>query len=219
VPIRVFLSYSHHDKTLAGKLKTALEEFGIKAFLAHDDITPSAQWKKEILANLRKCRILMPIVTKSFKESEWTDQEAGVALGLNKTIFPLKVRVDPHGFLADFHALTYLKNRPFGTCWRIVEQLSTIPGYRKHGRDCAITFFLGSNDFVKTRRRIEKLIALRPFSAKQLAWIITDAAHNQNIYGCHAAESSMNKLLSDAKGKVSDHLIRNYRRAVKDWPW
>ena len=217
--IRVFLSYSHKDKALAGELKTALKEFGVRPFLAHDDITPSAQWKKEILTNLRKCRILMPILTKSFKTSTWTDQEAGVALALNKIIFPLKVHVDPHGFLADFHALTCLNNRPFGTCWRIVEHLSTISGFRKQGRDCAITFFLSSNNFEKTRRRIQKLIALRPFSSKQLAWIITEAAHNQNIYGCHAAESSMNKLLSDAKGRVSDHLIHNYRRAVKDWPW
>ena len=36
--IRVFLSYSHKDKELAGEIKKRLEEHGLEAFLAHEDI-------------------------------------------------------------------------------------------------------------------------------------------------------------------------------------
>ncbi len=84
MPIRVFLSYSHKSKKLAHELKEGLESFEFSAFLAHEDISPSASWRKEIRKSLRDCRVFIPILTKSFVESDWTDQETGIALALKK---------------------------------------------------------------------------------------------------------------------------------------
>jgi hypothetical protein len=47
-PLNIFLSDSHKAKKLAGGLKAGLEEFGFGAFLAHEDIRPSARWRTEI---------------------------------------------------------------------------------------------------------------------------------------------------------------------------
>jgi hypothetical protein len=84
--MKIFLSYSHLDKRLAGKIKKYLLQYGVKVFLAHDDIEPSEEWADKILEELRDCHVFMPILTKHFNKSNWTDQETGCALILNKGV-------------------------------------------------------------------------------------------------------------------------------------
>ncbi len=102
--MKIFLSYSHLDKRLAGKIKMYLRQYGVKVFLAHDDIEPSEEWADKILEELRDCDVFMPILTKHFNKSNWTDQETGCALIINKLIVPLKGDVDPHGFISRYQA-------------------------------------------------------------------------------------------------------------------
>ena len=97
--VRAFISYSHEDGMLAGEIKKYLEKHGISAFLAHVDIEVSKEWEDIIRKELHECDIFVPLLTDNFRPSKWTDQEAGFAVGLNKTVFPLMVRDIPHGFL------------------------------------------------------------------------------------------------------------------------
>jgi hypothetical protein len=85
----IFLSYNHKDGKLARKVKYELKKLGFAAFLAHKDISVSAEWRAEILKHLDNCSALMAIVTKSFAESAWTNQEVGIALGREKPIVSL----------------------------------------------------------------------------------------------------------------------------------
>jgi hypothetical protein len=41
---RIFVSYSKKDRKLAGEIKKCLEEYKLDVFLAHEDITASAEW-------------------------------------------------------------------------------------------------------------------------------------------------------------------------------
>lgn len=64
----LFISYSYKDKKLAGELKEALgEEYGFQVFLAHETISVSTKWEKEIMRNLRNCDALVALLTKSFR--------------------------------------------------------------------------------------------------------------------------------------------------------
>ena len=94
-PIRVFLSYSSHDKELAGQVKKELESRGLEAFLAHEDIEPTQEWEGVILENLKACDVFIPLLSENFKESEWTDQETGVAVSEEKLIIPEEFRYIP----------------------------------------------------------------------------------------------------------------------------
>lgn len=215
--IRAFLSYSHKDKRLARKVKDSLGEFGFNGFLAHDDIRVSAPWRQEILKNLRECDIFFPILTRAFCESEWTDQEAGYALGKGKTIVPLRADVEPYGFVGDYQAVRLKKAALRQTCWAITESLkdhNTVGGVVK---DAIIEVFLESGSFEEAGDNVEKIMKFRPFSKAQLARIIGGSSRNQNIYGCFGARSKMGTLIEEAQGKVPGRLIRVYRAAVKSW--
>jgi nucleoside 2-deoxyribosyltransferase len=88
-PREIFLSYNHKDRNLAWKVKQELKKLGFAPFLAHQDISVSAEWRAEILKHLNNCTAVIAIVTENFAESAWTNQEVGIALGKDKPIVSL----------------------------------------------------------------------------------------------------------------------------------
>lgn len=71
--LKAFLSYSTDDKQLAGRIKRELAFWGIDVFLAHEDLVPSSEWQDEIKRNVESCDVFIPLLTGSFKLSDWAD--------------------------------------------------------------------------------------------------------------------------------------------------
>jgi len=99
--VRGFISYSHKDRLRAGEVKTALAALGVDAFMAHDDIHVSQQWRDRILEELRDMEVFVPLLSIDFKTSEWTTQEVGFALSRPEVLI-IPATLDgtiPGGFL------------------------------------------------------------------------------------------------------------------------
>ena len=103
--IRVFLSHDSKIKTDATNLKDALRPYGLSCFVAHEDIKPSKEWQIEIEKALHSMDVMVPLLSKNFHKSYWTDQEVGVAIGREIPIIPIKYEVDPYGFFGKFQAI------------------------------------------------------------------------------------------------------------------
>jgi hypothetical protein len=102
---RVFLSHKSEVKAETGALKTQLEIFGISAFVAHADIEPTEEWQREIENALATMQAFVALMTEGFHNSKWTDQEVGYALARGVQIVPVKMGLDPYGFIGKFQAL------------------------------------------------------------------------------------------------------------------
>jgi len=104
----VFLSYSHEDNAVAGRIKKILETYGVSAFLAHEDLEVSSQWRAEILHHLDTCSALIAIVTHNSSKSAWCNQELGIAIGKKLTPIPLLIGPSEllQGFLESYQAET-----------------------------------------------------------------------------------------------------------------
>lgn len=102
---RLFLSHLSKDKLVAKRLKNCLAEFCIDAFVAHEDIHPTLAWQDEIERALRNMDALVAIHTIGFRESIWTNQEIGFALGRGTKIISFKMGEDPAGFISKRQAL------------------------------------------------------------------------------------------------------------------
>ena len=76
----IFLSHKAEVKKEVQALKDGLEEYGVEAFLAHSDIFPGTEWQEEILGALEEMDAFVPVLTKGFNDSPWTDQEVGFAI-------------------------------------------------------------------------------------------------------------------------------------------
>src|SRR5207249_5910501 len=52
---RLFLSHVHSQKAFVGELKAELVSYAVEGFVAHADITPTAEWVHEIELALETC--------------------------------------------------------------------------------------------------------------------------------------------------------------------
>lgn len=105
--IKVFISNSSEEKKVAGLLKDFLQEYcGYQVFLAHDDLIPAIDFKEGIIKAIKETDFFIPLISDLFSQSVYTDQEVGMAIGLDKKIIPVKMGVNPYGFLSDYQALS-----------------------------------------------------------------------------------------------------------------
>ena len=140
-----FISYSTSDKRVAADVRSALFDLGVDCFLAHDDLRVSEEWKRRILEELRKCKVFVALLSKSFKTSEWAPQEAGFAVARRGTLI-IPISLDgtlPFGFISDLQAPTLpfdvsseffvpalARKFPRHTILRLIENLSHATSYR-----------------------------------------------------------------------------------------
>ena len=96
---RLFLCHLATFKKTTAALQTALRRYGISGFVAHVDVEPTREWQGEIEAGLSSMDALAAILMPGFKESNWTQQEVGIALGRGVLVVPIIRGLDPFGFI------------------------------------------------------------------------------------------------------------------------
>ena len=104
--LRAFISHTNKHGRLASELKDCLHGIGVSAFVAHEDIEPNTQWQKEILRALFSMDLFIALITEDFGQSQWTDQEVGVAMGRETPTVSISIATDPHGFISGRQAIS-----------------------------------------------------------------------------------------------------------------
>jgi hypothetical protein len=102
---RLFTSHSSRDKVPVSQVRESLSRFGISAFVAHVDIEPTKEWVGEIEHALNTCQALAAFLAPGFHESKWTDQEIGYCVKRRVLIVPVRMGLDPYGFIGRYQAL------------------------------------------------------------------------------------------------------------------
>lgn len=209
-PIQAFLSYSSKDKEIAGQVKENLEKYGIEAFLAHEDIEVSEDWKEVIIKKLEDCEIFIPIISNNFKESDWADQESGIAFYQKKIIAPIYIDKPPYGFIGKFQG-EKLNSNVSMTCEKILETVKKYPVYDRI-RDGFIAFFAKSAEYLEANERAQLIEGFEPYSEKQVKEIVSSFIDNPQITGAFVAQATMDDFVKKHSSQISPHLLRLYRR-------
>lgn len=112
MPNSVFVSYAIEDKQLARKFKTFLEKEGLTVFLAHEDIEPTAKWRDRIISDLKTSSVFIALRTKSYSKKQYTEQECGFALALDKKILSLCIgtKASEMGFCSEYQGASFKEN-------------------------------------------------------------------------------------------------------------
>jgi hypothetical protein len=205
--VNVFLSYSVVDREIAGRLKKELENFGLSIFLAHEDIEPSEEWQKTILENIGECDVFMPLLTREFKESEWTDQETGIAFAKGKLIIPIKVDIDPYGFIEKFQALTLDRSNITDDAKTIVKTVLNRDDLREKMVDSLIEGFVNSWSYEDAGTKSALLLKLDGLTQKQIDRIVEGTRENRQIYESFRARDNLRHLFSKYKKMISPKVL------------
>lgn len=128
--LRLFVSHLSSNKERMSQLKSSLSQWGISAFVAHEDIAPTREWRDEVEAGLETMDVMAALVEPRFKESDWCAQEVGYALGRRVEIIPLRAGMDPFGFFGKYQGINVKGKVAATVAEDIVNTLLKKPKYR-----------------------------------------------------------------------------------------
>ena len=213
-PVRLFLSYSSKDRTFCSHLKTELSKYGLNVFLAHQDIAPSIEWQKKILRQLSICDVFVPILTKNFRGSLWTDQESGFAMAHRKHVLPLAVGTMPYAFVARYQAVKGEAMSIREMSFEIVKSLAPSRDLRQRVGEMIVQVLGKSSSADDSGDILRALALLSPLSTTQLARILRKVNSNHTIFRAKAIRA-LRKIMIDNERRVDKNLLRR----VEDYLW
>lgn len=213
--MKIFLSYSSLDRSLAGQVKSELEKYGLEVFLAHEDIEPLAEWANTIFAELKACDIFLPILTENFDESDWTDQETGIAFAFGKLIIPLKFTNNPHGFISRIQALPMDINKIPASCDKVVKLIASKPAVGDSFRNALIIKFGSSRDWSEAASNANRICSFENYTPQQLTEIIRLAITNNQIYGSFSAKRELQRFIQYNRSNVEQELLEAFDKRYK----
>jgi len=212
--VRFFMSYSSHDKVLASGIKDAIERDGSYVFMAHEDIEPSASWREVIMRELLGCDVFIPVITKQFASSKWTDQETGVALAKGMLIIPIKVDVDPYGFIGEIQALSHLHGGERQLSRTIHAILLGKEGYAEGVKDGLIRAFAGSSSWDRANELAGLLEGMGGLTDSQANEIVRAAAFNVDIYKGWRARPFVEGVYEKMKPSLDDDIVDAFSNTI-----
>ena len=196
---RVFLSHQHANRFFVGQVKTLLaDRFGVDAFVAHDDIAPSKEWRSVVKVALRSCHALAAFLDGNFHASQWCDQEVGWAIGRGVPIIPIRERatdrkvVGPGGFLDEHQDVLVEPGHderpsPWTAAEGIFRVLVTDPRTRESvGVAALVEAFVKSASFETTRKLWAMIAAVPHFEGEQLRRLEYAVQVNREFYEANA---------------------------------
>ena len=163
--IRVFISHIARCKVWATEIQEALAQLGVASFVAHEDIEPTAEWQTEIERALFSMDMLLALLTEGFKESNWTDQEVGIAIGRGVPIISVSRGKDPYGFIGKYQAIRWGGKSGKQVADEILGALLKTEGLADLARNAFITAVATATSFVRANdlaRLLPKIDGLSP---------------------------------------------------------
>lgn len=208
----IFLCYAKNGRVLAGKLKKELESYGFKVFIAHKDIRGSKEWEDTIMKNIESCDVFCILLTDDVPNSEFCDQETGIAISHKKIILPLKTgTLNPYGFAKKYQALKIdIDNIEFSVRG-IIDSVCHQDELKDKSIRCLIEHFGISNTYEEAGTRASDLVKFVPFSKNHLNRIAELVIKNNQIYSYWEAQTHLKKLFSDNKQNIEDHVLETLK--------
>ena len=169
---RCFLSHTSKHKVQAGSLKEELKAYGCDVFVAHEDIAPTLERRREIETALGSCHCLLALVTDDFHGSLWTDQESGFVLGRGLPVVPIRAGSDLYGLMGKLQAVPFSNADVTELAETIFTALNSKSQTSQFVASGAVQAFLDSPQFVDAKKRmgiLERLKVLTPELRQQLS--------------------------------------------------
>lgn len=194
--LRLFLSHVSAFKAEASALNRRLAAYGVSTFIAHEDIEPTKEWVDEIRLALATCDALACLLTPGFNESKWTDQEVGFAVGRGTLVVPIRLGVDPYGFIARYQGYPGVGKTPEQLAEGVVEILGKHPSTRARMADALVTLFERSSTYAEAKARAKNLSLVRFWTAELSARLRRALQENAQISEAYGVPSQIERFLS-----------------------
>lgn len=194
---RLFVTHLAAHRAFAGELQEALLGFGISAFVAHNDIEPTQEWRAQIETALATCDAVVALLHSHFHESNWTDQEVGFGMGRGVPVFSVRFGQDPYGFIGRFQAFQGEGKTAAGLARELFE------AYRKNKESQAkmaeilVSRFEDSSSFAAAKANMDYLEELEVWDRSFSARIEAAIRNNSQVEGAWGVPDRVRRLVSN----------------------
>lgn len=199
--LKVFISHLTSEREQAANIQTAMENFGLSAFVAHNDISPTVEWQVEIETALATCDLLVALIHPDFVQSKWCDQEIGYALGRGIPVFTVRCGEDPHGFVSRFQAFNGQSKEVNKIAKELFEAAIDHKKLQMKMADILIDLFVNSGSFATAKTRVNYLQALKVWDASYSSRISKAIEANSQIGGSWGVSEQVKALIKKWKPK------------------
>jgi hypothetical protein len=225
--VRIFLSHKSSVKEDVAILKQSFARCGIATFVAHEDIEPTEEWHREIERALFSMDALVALLTEDYHDSNWTDQEVGVAIGRGVPLIAVRLGRDPYGLMG--------KGQGLGGCsWantndmavKVFRLLHKLLPDKSRLFECALSAYSASNSFADSGWKVENLLAVfENLTKKEVDRVINAHSSNSQNSDSFKGNGSLLPILKKWTGKewsLKDNklvLPRGAEQAKEDIPF
>jgi hypothetical protein len=155
---RLFLSHISAKKSFVSQVKERLAVRGIDGFVAHKDIGPTKKWLDQIEIALETCDALAAILTTGFHESMWTDQEVGFCMNRRVLIIPVRLGLDPYGFISRYQGFTPESRDPDAVSLGLFDILCKHDLTAEKMGPVLVSLFADSGSFAEAKQNVNLLV-------------------------------------------------------------
>lgn len=201
---RLFLSHISAEKVGVAKLKAELLNWGVDAFVAHEDIEPNKLWQAEIELALQSMHALAALLTPGFHESNWTDQEVGFALGKGASVIAIRLGLDPYGFVGKQQGLSGKLDMPEQLASNLVDLLLKQRTTADTMREALVVGLEQARSFKASIAISKKLKDLQYISSDQLRRIETACESNSIVKNSWHVPERIQQIVGRFKPPTTD---------------
>ena len=124
VQFEVFLSHSEEDRGVAWHVKNVLDRTNIKTYIFEAYQKPGEPLIDTVTNAMTNSSFVAVVLTKSSLNSQWVNQEIGMAHALDKDIIPIVEENLPYKGLIKFRTrLPFCSNDPSTMIYRLLRRL------------------------------------------------------------------------------------------------
>lgn len=193
--LRLFLSHLAAHRAYAADLQEALLPYGISAFVAHNDIEPTAEWQTEIETALATCDALVALLHPSFHASNWTDQEIGFAMGRGLPVFSVRYGQDPYGFIGRLQAFNGNRKKASDLARELFDVLRAHKQTQRRMASVLIALFEASGSFATAKERLSYLEELETWDPSFSKRLKTAVDANSQVSGAWGVPDGVERLV------------------------
>jgi predicted nucleotide-binding protein len=142
VAMKVFLSHSSKDNEFAKQIKETLKGL-CDVYIASDDRQPGQYLSKKIEDNIRSSSFFIALITKDAFESQWVNQEIGLAKNCKINIIPIVEQgIRPPGILEGLEYIEFNRNNTEVTIKSLYEYMEKKKKERDRSDLITLSLFL-----------------------------------------------------------------------------
>src|SRR5215510_7773680 len=89
--LKVFISYSRRDVSVANSLKEALERSGFQVLIDLRDLPYGEEWQRELEDLILQSDTVIWLLSQTSITSDWCNWEVGLVTSIKKRLVPVRI--------------------------------------------------------------------------------------------------------------------------------